>query len=721
MYCTEQFERVFTMEIALFLFGYPLGILANISTDFLNTHLIGSNDVSLKKLFLKSLYKAIDVNMRRIDSVGKNHCKQIKQIIKQNETELFQIFNNVIGNNCIDISGLRNKSFVSKIVKKFTSYCRLSNTNLTEAILVDCLSFYEIAFFSNMTEKEGVQILIKLMNKLQSQVAQKADIEKLRQFIQTELQRRDDKSLNGTVDKDIYNFIYDEIAHPESESFSSSVTKHMAELRKRVAMLTNDQFQILQYLRYQKRVIISGCAGSGKTLLVAEKALRLDCAGINTLVLCHNPHLTNHIRYLTSGSSVTVFDFTSWIYTFLNKGQPDINDWNEYIEPLESEVDFAFDVITNSTISFDAVIVDEAQDFREVWWLIIESVLDKSQQKILYVFHDDNQSLLPYRSKYPIKRSPFSMSRNCRNGGEVFEIVKKFHPNAPITSQFLKGRGSVEISVFTENDHAPVIKKAVQDAYEHLNHNDLVVVTNEPSASNSILNEFKINRAVEWDWREVVRKDLNSFRSKFLKKISTLKKTKSDSEIASTLGIPLKIRIEDYIKMPAMSSEQFPNSNDVKLVRGYSNKFSLMIGMNFNPYFAGDKISWFKDAIGFSLKAKTHTGRMQNATVKDKIIFYSSKDWALNMPLTRPLKFVANSFGAKFNEDQIPLFSVNSYKGLESEAVVLFINSLTERINSEMYVGTSRAIGYLHIVVSSKVLSSIMQLRDREYHQYSVP
>ena len=45
-----------------------------------------------------------------------------------------------------------------------------------------------------------------------------------------------------------------------------------------------------------RRVRISGCAGSGETLVAAEKALRLARAGVTTLFLCHNPLLAEHVR-----------------------------------------------------------------------------------------------------------------------------------------------------------------------------------------------------------------------------------------------------------------------------------------------------------------------------------------------------------------------------------------------------------------------------------------
>lgn len=62
-----------------------------------------------------------------------------------------------------------------------------------------------------------------------------------------------------------------------------------------------------------KRVRISGSAGSGKTLVAAEKAIRLSDAGLLTLFVCHNPLLASHVRMLCTGSGVRVVAFEEWV------------------------------------------------------------------------------------------------------------------------------------------------------------------------------------------------------------------------------------------------------------------------------------------------------------------------------------------------------------------------------------------------------------------------
>jgi len=60
--------------------------------------------------------------------------------------------------------------------------------------------------------------------------------------------------------------------------------------------LTKQQFNILDLLRWQKRVAISGCAGSGKTFLAIEQAQRLARRGFKVLLTCYNRNLANWLR-----------------------------------------------------------------------------------------------------------------------------------------------------------------------------------------------------------------------------------------------------------------------------------------------------------------------------------------------------------------------------------------------------------------------------------------
>jgi hypothetical protein len=78
-----------------------------------------------------------------------------------------------------------------------------------------------------------------------------------------------------------------------ADEVSPSIRQRFAELNIVVERLTARQTEVIEELTDESRVLISGAAGSGKTLVAAQKALRTAKAGYSTLFVCHNPLLAD--------------------------------------------------------------------------------------------------------------------------------------------------------------------------------------------------------------------------------------------------------------------------------------------------------------------------------------------------------------------------------------------------------------------------------------------
>jgi superfamily I DNA and RNA helicase len=68
---------------------------------------------------------------------------------------------------------------------------------------------------------------------------------------------------------------------------------------------------------------------------------------------------------------------------------------------------------------FDAIIVDEGQNFGEEYWLPLEMMLQNELQSMLYVFYDPNQSIYKRADSFPNLGDPFLLLTNCRNAREI--------------------------------------------------------------------------------------------------------------------------------------------------------------------------------------------------------------------------------------------------------------------------------------------------------------
>ncbi|MCB9868104.1 MAG: hypothetical protein H6816_15865 [Phycisphaerales bacterium] len=452
-------------------------------------------------------------------------------------------------------------------------------------------------------------------------------------------------------------------------------------------------------------MLINGCAGSGKTLLVAEKAIRLDDAGIRPLVLCHNPNLARHIRGLVQTHAIDVFDISSFVHHLLGEDKQTQAEWSVFHEPLEIEIQSASSIAIAKRLDYDAVLVDEGQDFRDTWWKLVESVLTFSRTKTLYIFCDDNQALLPFRSTYPAGLHVESMSRNCRNAGNIFEIVRRFHRDAPIVSSFLKRAGVAKITVFDEEEIRQRLEDALLDAYHHVRGNQFVVLTNEPSAEYSKINRFEFPNREYGRWRTVVERDLGALAAKALKKVRNLRG--SHSQIANRFGVPIETDFSEYFSVPHLSQQLVPTESDVAAVCKFARRM--------RPFFAGSVNGGGHFSVssrGLRVSTRTHTGKLVAPNDTSKVYYYASPTWARYFAAGSVSTLLASS--RDNSSDTISLYTVDAYKGLECDALVLFVNRITPSLLSEMYVGCSRAVGYLHVVINRKAYARLSTLDDLE-------
>ncbi len=65
---------------------------------------------------------------------------------------------------------------------------------------------------------------------------------------------------------------------------------------REMARLTREQVRVLDYFSRNHRVLVTGCAGSGKTFLALEQARRLARAGYHVLFTCQRPELAEWIE-----------------------------------------------------------------------------------------------------------------------------------------------------------------------------------------------------------------------------------------------------------------------------------------------------------------------------------------------------------------------------------------------------------------------------------------
>ncbi|MEY3895286.1 MAG: hypothetical protein RLZZ214_805, partial [Verrucomicrobiota bacterium] len=195
---------------------------------------------------------------------------------------------------------------------------------------------------------------------------------------------------------------------------------------REIKLKTDEQVWILRDLEENRRMTIAGAAGTGKTILAVEKALMLAEEGKRTLLLCFNRPLSAHHRE-------TVGERPNMLVTHFDKFCRDVAvaaGHNEAHCPLEDiRNQLVENFVTAGRDEFDAIVIDEGQDFRDEWLTMLEVVVRDSKDGTLYVFYDDNQNVTGSSAGYilSIPASRYRLTRNFRNTRQVFEETNRYY------------------------------------------------------------------------------------------------------------------------------------------------------------------------------------------------------------------------------------------------------------------------------------------------------
>jgi len=212
---------------------------------------------------------------------------------------------------------------------------------------------------------------------------------------------------------------------------------------KQIKQLTEQQYDVLLGLQRSRRMAIIGGAGTGKTMLALEKARQLTKSGFKVLVLCYNTNLANWLTEVTKNMpNVLVSTFHGMAGKVADWANYQVVNQEDYLNKPEDILYSALDTLHRpDDYLFDAVIVDEAQDFKSDYWIPIENLLKDKMNGVLYIFFDENQTLYQL-SNIPIPngQEPFVLTRNLRNTRPIFELVHQYQADIQYEGRGPQGR-----------------------------------------------------------------------------------------------------------------------------------------------------------------------------------------------------------------------------------------------------------------------------------------
>ncbi len=262
-----------------------------------------------------------------------------------------------------------------------------------------------------------------------------------------------------------------------------------------IVHLTERQFRYLRFLSGQRRAAIAGCAGSGKTFLAVEKARQLSEEGLKVLLTCFNRALADHLGdALGYRQQFDVLNFHQVCFHWARQAGKPIS-YQENPPP-----DYFTQTLPNALLEaveelgpqYDAIIVDEGQDFRAEWWEVLPWLLHDPANGILYVFYDDNQRVYHDCSAIPIESAPYVLNENCRNTQRVFDVVGCFYQGEELP--IVLGPEGLPAEIIEYADEREGLVRLRKVLHRLLNENrfspdEIAVLTTRGSRSSRILGQ----------------------------------------------------------------------------------------------------------------------------------------------------------------------------------------------------------------------------------------
>jgi hypothetical protein len=213
---------------------------------------------------------------------------------------------------------------------------------------------------------------------------------------------------------------------------------------------------------------IAGCAGSGKTLLAVQKAFKLAADGYRVLLVCFNAPLAGHWHdTLKAPPGLTIRHFHGLCADLVKSAgliAPSTPGRQGFVDWLPEGL---LEAAAALGPQFDAIVVDEGQDFAHEWLDTLELLLANGRDDPFYVFYDDNQRLYGQRALPSWLGVPYQLTRNVRNTNQIGHVVDGLYRGPAVRLSGVDGR-PVEIVSYADGATGTAVVAEVKRVLERL-------------------------------------------------------------------------------------------------------------------------------------------------------------------------------------------------------------------------------------------------------------
>lgn len=260
-----------------------------------------------------------------------------------------------------------------------------------------------------------------------------------------------------------------------------------------------DLFRLLPSLEESRGGIrVEGCAGSGKTEMALREVRRLAAllppeSDKSILLLCYNNALAYRLRRGIRGcrgaAHIIIAGFHDYCIEHIIRpaGRDDLILYDEQTPYLD---DAGWEWVASGKAALprhDYIFVDEAQDFKPIWWDIIRSILPPGGK--LYLFADTRQDIYHRCHELPDLPTRVRLTRNLRNAWRIATFSHGILPTLLSMSPSLYSGAPLRLRAASDSpeERANEVRRAIEELKNHPEHhirNSDIVVLSPWRASN---------------------------------------------------------------------------------------------------------------------------------------------------------------------------------------------------------------------------------------------
>ena len=274
-----------------------------------------------------------------------------------------------------------------------------------------------------------------------------------------------------------------------------SMSLELQQVEKKMLLLTEEQFDVLDITESNPRVIVQGCAGTGKSLLALEKVRACAAKEKKVLYLCLNKNMASYARKSLSDADsnyIKVSTFHALLIEIL--GDPNL------YQKIIKELCEVYLQKSPTPSCFDYIVIDEGQDLLITdAFDILDSLLVNGLNKGHWVmFLDPNQNIFNQSADYDFAMeylrdysSPvvYTLNYNCRNTEQIALRTSALSLVPPAKKLKITGPKVVAKSFEDRKDFVAKFKKELVSVVSGgISAKDIVILSKK-KLQNSLLSE----------------------------------------------------------------------------------------------------------------------------------------------------------------------------------------------------------------------------------------